>query len=385
MHLRICLVSREYPPGTHHGGIGTYTQHTARALARLGHEVTVLTEANGAASLAEEEGVTIHRLPVRWSRPREAHLLDRARTVARTLASLAGRLDLVQASEFGAEAALHALRGRTPLVTRLATPLYLTEELSGHRRPVRNALQHLLERTQTRRSATVFSSTRALAERVAPRWGLDPAAIRIIPNALDIPRIRRLAEAPPPEGLPARYVLYLGRIEVRKGVLELSRAARDVLRTHPELGLVLAGRRDAGIEARMAESAGDTWARHLLLGHLPYERMLPLLRQAEAVVLPSRWEAFGFTCLEALALGRPVIATSGSGFSEIIEHDRSGTLVPPGDPGALAAALNRTLDLATDERDRLCREAARRAEEFDMERVAPSIVSLYEEVLARCG
>jgi glycogen synthase len=98
------------------------------------------------------------------------------------------------------------------------------------------------------------------------------------------------------------------------------------------------------------------------------------------VVLPSHWEAFGFVALEALALGRPVIASSGSGFAEIIEDGDSGWLVPPRDAGALRDALGERL--ADPDGLRRASEGARaRAELFRSDRLASLLLDVYGRVL----
>jgi glycosyltransferase involved in cell wall biosynthesis len=74
--------------------------------------------------------------------------------------------------------------------------------------------------------------------------------------------------------------------------------------------------------------------------------MLGAMAAADLVVVPSRFEGFGLTALEAMALGRPVVATTAGGLPEVIEHGVSGWLVAPAEPQALAAAISSLLDNA---------------------------------------
>ncbi|HEX6780301.1 MAG TPA: glycosyltransferase, partial [Ktedonobacterales bacterium] len=92
--MRICLISREYPPETHIGGIASYTYKTASALARMGHEVHVVTAAWKPGADYEENGVQVHRFEEPRVKPRELQALAHARTVAKTIAGIPGRFDL---------------------------------------------------------------------------------------------------------------------------------------------------------------------------------------------------------------------------------------------------------------------------------------------------
>jgi glycogen(starch) synthase len=114
-----------------------------------------------------------------------------------------------------------------------------------------------------------------------------------------------------------------------------------------------------------------------LLGALPRDRALAVVARATIVVLPSHWEAFGFVALEAQALGRPVIASSGSGFAEIVENGHSGWLVPPRDADALGEALLARLP-DDDGLERAGSAARACAERFEADRLAPRLIEVYE-------
>lgn len=377
--MRLALVCRQLPPLG--GGIGAYTEKTAAALAALGHEVHVVSEApDGRPGSERRDGVVVHRLAPSRLRPRT---LGRAWTVARALRRL-GPFDVVQGCEWGGEAALFALRPTAPLVTRLATPHFLIERLNGvpagQRR--RQATSRLLERLQARRSARVISPSTALADQVAAAWRLPREAITVVPTGIRLPHLD--PAAPAPEGITEPFVLYFGRLERRKGVDVWLEALPRVLQRHPELHAVLAGD-DAGIDGRpVADLARELCAEHSanlhLLPHLPQDRLFPLVARATLVVLPSRWENLANTCLEAMALGRPVLATTGSGFEPLIRDGVEGLLVPPGDAEALAAAALRALaDPAA--LQRMGEAARRRAAEYELGAMAVRLAEVHESLL----
>ena len=375
--MRIALISREHPATSGGGGIGTYTMTMGAALARLGHEVELLTRGSGEPRV--EDGV--HVVPLvhpALPDPTTSRLLA-ARRVAR--AALRSQAQVVQASEWEAEAWWIARRRMLPVVTRLATPTYLVDVLNlGAVRPGTRVVRRM-ERDQAQRSQALVAPSHAIAARAARDWGLDRARIEVIPNPIDGTAVRAAAERDAGLALPERFILFIGRLERRKGIEELACALPRALREDPEIHGVFVGR-DAGASggdvapklARLAESFPD---RVHLLGELPREQALPVVARATIVVLPSHWEAFGFVALEALALGRPVIASSGSGFAEIVEDGDSGWLVPPGDANSLGEALSaRVVD--DEGLRRAAAGALARAELFEADRLAPRLVEVYE-------
>ena len=118
--MRICFVSREFPPETHTGGIGTYTYKTSAALARLGHEAHVVTAAHKPAADYGDNGVFIHRIQEPDETGRALRSVLHARAVAEAISRIPGRLDIVQACEWGGEGFWYAMSPtrRAPLVTR---------------------------------------------------------------------------------------------------------------------------------------------------------------------------------------------------------------------------------------------------------------------------
>ena len=373
--MRIVLISPEYPPADHMGGIGTNTVTVARALARRGDEVLVVTR--GSSVSYEDDGVQVERLERRWLPNQVAERMLAYRRVA--AAARRFRPDVVQAAEWEAEAWWVARRTSIPVVTRLATPTYMLDLLNfGQLRP-QTAFVRRVERDQARRSAIVFAPTLAIADRVSADWRLPSGAVEIVPNPVEIDEVVRAGRTELPLELPSRFLVFIGRLERRKGIEVLGRALARVLAEQPDLHALLIGR-DAGEEggAVMEAFRRDTGAfeeRVHVLGEQPREAALAIVARAEVVALPSLWESFGYVCVEAMALGRPVVASS-SGFAEIVEDGRSGWLVPPGDDAALAGALARCL-ADPEARRRVGEEAARRARDFDSPAIVERIVSLY--------
>jgi len=198
------------------------------------------------------------------------------------------------------------------------------------------------------------------------------------------------ADAAPPlerrPGEPLR-LLFVGRLVERKGVEHLVRALPAVARERrAELTVVGEGEwepviREAAREAGVADAVR-------LTGYVDRETLERLYAGADLFVLPAvvdrkgDTEGLGVVLLEAMRAGRPVIASRVGGIPDIVEHGRSGWLVPPGDPGALADAILRAA--ADPEAARaVSREGRRRAvEDFSWEGILDALEAAYEDAIA---
>jgi glycosyltransferase involved in cell wall biosynthesis len=160
----------------------------------------------------------------------------------------------------------------------------------------------------------VIAASAALAESAQ---ALGAADVRVIPTGVDLPP-EVGEEATPPE------VLYAGRLSPEKGVEDLVEAAAG-------MKLVVAG--DGPLRARVPAA----------LGFVPHDELDRLYARAAVVACPSRREGFGVACLEAMAHARPVVATGVGGLLDLVVDGETGLVVPPRDPAALRAALERLL------------------------------------------
>jgi len=205
-----------------------------------------------------------------------------------------------------------------------------------------------------RRARLVLCPSTALA---AAASSLGARDVRLVPNGVHIPDHVAAPEEPP-------HVLYAGRLSKEKGVSELLEATEGLPR-------VLVG--DGPLRDGVPEA----------LGFVPRRELAGFYERAAVVACPSHREGYGVVAREAMAHGRPVVAAAVGGLTDAVEHDVTGLLVPPRDPAALRAALQRLLGDAQ-LRARLGtagREKARA--EFSSEAAAASMVAAYREAIAR--
>lgn len=215
------------------------------------------------------------------------------------------------------------------------------------------------------------------AQRWLERW--FKGQYHVIPNGVDLsrfsPSVRPITDAPVPT------VLFVGRLDRRKGLLLLLASMPEVIRLVPETRLLVVG---TGPE----EPAARSLCRRLHIeqhvtfcGHVSEQTLPAYYTSATVYCSPALGgEAMGIVLLEAMASGRTVVAADIAGYNEVIRNQVDGLLFPAGKASALAATLVRALtDSAL--RERLNAEALRRAAEFAWPRVASRVVAVYREVI----
>ena len=174
----------------------------------------------------------------------------------------------------------------------------------------------------------VLADSQAVADRLD---GLD-AHVVYCPVELDPPQ----AEAPWEHANGGPVVGFVGRIEPRKGVLDLIAAAPAIRAASPGAEVVIVG--DDPWDAFPDYLAQVRAARDVV--HVPWHDNAPgLMRHFDVLVAPSHQEPFGTVISEAMAVGTPVVATRVGGLAEVVDDGVTGLLVEPGEPGALAAAV----------------------------------------------
>jgi phosphatidyl-myo-inositol alpha-mannosyltransferase len=208
-----------------------------------------------------------------------------------------------------------------------------------------------------------------------------PGEYKIIPNGVDVDFY---ASAKPfPEFRDGKVnILFVGRVEPRKGAMYLLHAYARLKPTHPDTRLIIVGR---GPE--LGELRRFVHRHHLedvfFAGRVDDLDKARFYKTADIYVAPSTGqESFGIVLLEAMAAGCAVIASDIHGYKRVVQRNVSGLLVEPRDPGVLADALERLI-ADPDQRCRLGDAGARRAREYDWQHVTGELVNVYESVIAR--
>ncbi|MFL5516886.1 MAG: glycosyltransferase family 4 protein [Gemmatimonadales bacterium] len=348
------------------GGAGsvTSTLYLSLGLAKAGWDVRFVCPPDSEVeALARERGLAVRPLALPPHSRRE-----NAAALARLIA--AERVALVNSQ---------SARDRTALTWlgmsgRLTVPLIVTRRQMPRTMFLENWIA-------SRIAARVIAVSTAVADALVRR-GTPRRKVTVIPNGLVAERVDRVVPLDTVEEWRARIAWEPGRrtlgIVSRRKDQEVVLSALAQVRT--PVRLVLAG---TGLDESLAEAVERVPSRHavVLLPFVPDVR--PLYELLELSLLPSRMEGFSQALLEAMALGKPVIASAAAGNLDLVTDGMDGLLVSPTDPAAWATAIERVLeDPALS--GRLGRAGRRTAREtYALDRTVERTAALYREVL-RC-
>jgi glycosyltransferase involved in cell wall biosynthesis len=327
--MRVVVVSGIWPPDV--GGPASHAPEVAAFLLGRGHEVEAVITADAAPA---PEAYPVHWVS-RSLRPGLRHA-----AVVRDLALLARSADVVYTTGMLGRSSLGSLFAWTPFVTKLtADPAYERARRWGiadgsleefQRRPGAASLPLRLTRDlDVRRAAHVVTPSAYLRE-LALGWGVRADRVTLLPNPTPpLPELAAREELRDRFGLEGPTLVFAGRLTAQKSLDVGIEAARRA-----GVGLVIAG---DGPDREALERLGGA----RFLGPLPRQEVLELFRAGDASLLSSAWENFPHAVVEALAVGTPVIATRTGGVGEVLRDGVNGLVVEPGDPAALAEAIER--------------------------------------------
>ena len=395
--MRICLVSREYPPET--GGIGTQTFLKAHALTGVGNAVHVVTAEHDADAGNSLDGeVVLHRLvdpssdrrrdgvdptsrlPLQWA--------AYSQTVAAKLYELneQERFDVIEFAEYGAEGFVYELdtseRRDVPVAVMLHGSLAMFAERGGW--PAPGSPLHrfgtFMEETVVRGADLLLAASRNIANFWIER-GVPHERIHVVHTAVD-PAAFMPSDAQRDGEIE---VLFVGRIDGEKGVFDVVKALGALAPRYPTLRCRIVGSGKPVDEKHLREmiEASGAPAQFEVVGPVPHDQLPHYYASCDVFAAPApRDHGVSSVYLEAMSCGKPVIASFSGGAPEAVVDGQTGLLVPPRDPAALVEALD-TLLADRHLRDRLGRKArARVLEHFSPERMIARVVEAYAEVLS---
>ncbi len=374
--MNICFISQEYPPDSGWGGIGTYVYMISHALAEQGHHVDVIARATHSDGETEwvNGNLHIHRVWGKVYSFLRTNVWNLYRYFPSTMERPLGwgygaykklqqllqqrELDIVEAPEHNADAFIYALsrklrithlskdgNKRTKLIVKLHMPMLYHWKINDF--PITRDIKlfNMLERWTTIQADCVTSPSRSLAEIVSKLWSFPLEKIHILPYPINHNLFTPDSSC---QAIPAT-VLFVGRLEPRKGIDVLVEAFKKVLEHCPQTKLRLVGGDHIyfvdGKQHVFTEDLQKKVQRDHLQSSVEFVgkvdlTKLPRYYQAGTIcVVPSRFDNLPNVCLEAMACGKPVVASICGGLPEMIEDGVHGLLVPPEDSQQLSEAL----------------------------------------------
>ncbi|HJZ60485.1 MAG TPA: glycosyltransferase family 4 protein [Gemmataceae bacterium] len=395
--MNVCLVSQEYPPETARGGVGTQTWNKARWLAQRGHAVHVLSCA--AAPVPEtrtetRDGVTVHRMPppggefpvyttpaywvgYSWAVLRELHRRTQDHA-----------FDVVDFPEYGAEGFAYQL-DRTPwnwlpVVVQLHGPLAMFVEQIGW--PERGGEFHrvgtTMEGVSIRQADALMACSANIADLTARLHGVPRESIDVVHCGVDAGQFRLGAGGG--DGRPT--VLFVGNLAANKGVGVVLDAVLHLRAKYPAIRLRVVGKPEGGYADELRDRVRTAGAEvHVeFAGFVGCGDLPEFYRRADLFCSPAQYEGgVANVYLEAMACGRPVVASTAGGAPEAVTDGETGLLVPPDDVAAVVRAIDRLL--ADPALGRRMGEAGRRRVEeyFAMDRYIDRVLAVYDKAIGQ--
>ncbi len=365
--MHILQIYKDYAPVL--GGIEHHVQVLAEGLAQAGHQSTVLvTNTTAASTVTTEGGVRVLRAA------RDLHLASTPFSLAMAIMARTVQPDIINLHMPypPGDLVARAVPGQPPLVVTYHSDIVRQQRLLRLYRP-------LLEATLSRASRII--ATNAPYIESSPFLRPHAAKCRVVPLSVDprrfttfdtaaVERLRREVDGP--------IILSVGVLRYYKGLHILIAALRE---TPGTLVIVGAGPEAERLKAQAA--ALGLAGRVRFAGRVPDDELPAYYQAADVFVLPShlRAEAFGIVLLEAMAAGLPLVTTElGTGTSFVNQHGRTGFVVPPGQPAALARAISVLLANPT-LRMHFGQAARAAAAQFTDEQLVQRTVAVYQE----CG
>ena len=367
--MKIGIVTPTYHP--YPGGVPEHVYHTCVELGRMGHDVRVVTTHFGRGEAPNEEQV------IRIGRSVPVPANGSICPVAVDVRMRAKVRRMLRAERFDV---LHLHEPLMPtlclsVLAEAEAPIVGTFHANNDGAFGYRLFRSLLENYLDRLDARIAVSAAAMRT-VAGHFGGD---YTVIPNGVDIHRFSTATSASPHDD-GAFNILFVGRLEPRKGAKFLLRAMPRILREVPDARLVVVGSGPLSryYRSHLPDDVADSVA---FTGRVSGEVLASQYAAADVFCSPAMGgESFGIVLIEAMAAGAAVVASDIAGYRDVVSDGATGLLVRRGDPDSIAAAIIR---LARDDglRRRLIESARSDVRRYSWDRITGEILDVYESVV----
>ncbi len=382
------------------GGLANYVYRISRALVSNGHEVRVITFSEEEPAEFDYQGIGVCRINnnrnmivwlnrLSFSKLRSSmKLLALSWMFYKKLKELHSRhpFDLVQYSNYNSGGLISSILLDVPFMLRISTYTPVWHECLGVKRSPDMRTVEWMERLQLRVSRNIYAPSttlkRILEEQTPARnVGVIKTPFFMETEAWDSSLFARALQGKP-------YLLFFGRFQLHKGIHILAQALPRFFKNNAGclavmVGLDMATPLAPSMRDYVSAVCGEYADRLLFLGQIPHEQLYPVISGARLVVLPSLIDNLPNACLEAMALGKPVVGTRGASFEEMIRDGETGFLVPAGDAEALADTL--CAAWREPRLDEIGRAAAAAVQAYAPQETVQAFLDYAQEIISRRG
>lgn len=403
--MHIAYITHEYPPDTGKGGIATYTAQMAKIMQDRGHQVEVFTASFERTISESYKGILTHRVQVASMEAFPEMIITMFANRHRKVP-----FDLMESPEIGGEAApIKSMFPELPLVVRLHTPAVLVTRLLNTYQPLVKKIRFVAgsflrgkpnlgywsrhDHNQyedpdyliTEKADVITAPSAAMKQWVVKFWNISADRIQVIPNPY----------APSPALLAVEHhteqkrITFLGRLNVLKGLVALTKAVPQVLKKHPDWQFRFIGNNQA---SHLPGVSMKEWMREELLDYQPniefvdwidYHEIPVQLAISDIVVIPSLFESFSYVCAEAMSAGCAVVGSDRSAMRELLDDNQYGLLVNPKSSKAIANAIIQLIEKPELRRDLGTKARARVLEAYNAAKIGALTESHYRKMISK--
>lgn len=363
-------------------GLPKYLFRVAKALIDFGHKVSVITCSNRTVnydfygiSVYRVRRSTIRKYENQWDNSMAVNLRD-GYILKNQLDKVyeKEKIDIVQYTSLAGLAYFHNLP--IPAITRLSS--YSKMLLLDGREEEKDA-RAALERAAALKCDSVFGPSKVVAEEFSKDIRKKVEVIES-PFVMDdeIEDISLYQQ----DFCNKKYILFYGSLIKFKGLNVIADGIYEILNKYPQLYLGIIGDGDMDLIELIKENAMEYSDRVIYHSAIGFAELKPIIKNAEAVMLPSLMENLSNACIECMALGQIVIGTRGASFDQLITDGISGFLCEIGDSESLYQAVEKALKLTKEERNFIQNNAKKRTDMLSPDIVVKQLIEYYERVIA---
>lgn len=368
--MRIAFISYEFPPDTGKGGIGTYIQQIARAMASMKWDVHVFCASDKRSVSFLQDGYRVHRILCnngKEFRDKVVHTFEQQHATY--------PFDLMESPEINGNAwSIKKKFPEIPMVVRMHAPDYLVESLKKRYVPFLSKLRFVLGSIRRFKfdlgywreydklndpdyqfiqlANFIKAPSQSMKQWVVKNWKIEAQSINVIPNIFS--PSEALLQIPVHDSCKFKRIVFFGRLNVLKGLVNSSKAMRKILKQYPEWNFTVIGddgpgpNHKVGMKAWMQEELQDVMDRVTFVDGMNYEELPNAISDSEIVLLPSLFESFSYACAEAMAAGKAVVGSKNGGMADLIKDGENGILVDPDKEKEIYEAIKRLIENNTE-------------------------------------
>ncbi|MBN9351770.1 MAG: glycosyltransferase family 4 protein [Chitinophagaceae bacterium] len=410
-NIRIAYITPEAPPFSG-GGIATFINNITKGMKKADVYCEVFAPSDtGHTGTAMLNGVPVHRIavpesssfkneivPFFLSRHEEVHF-----TIVESCEIHASLFELIKNK-----------RPELKYVIRVQMPVVLQMKLNLTYQSIPSKLRYVLgafrrfrwdlgfwNRMDVKRESNpeylvceqadaIIAPSYSFKEWLTNFWKLPEEKISVIPHLFDFSTMEQVMGKVSERDNHITRILFTGKLNVHKGVINLAKAANLLLKKYPNVEFILVGEDWPSVYGNRTVKTSEL-IRYItnnhpavkLAGKIPYNEMAQYYAEGDICIFPSLWEAWGYTCTEAMSMGKAVIGSKYGGMADAIKHGENGLLIDPYDYMDIAEKIEQLINnkILRDKLGSAARETIHN--ELSFERLVRKNIDFYEKDLPK--